>query len=147
MAMKRIEEAVASGTRQHKACEVVGISERTVRRWSQESNDLVDKRAQAARQSQHPQALTEQEKQVMVQVCNSTEFTSLPPSQIVPRLAYKSSFYRLLKACGQQHRTATQEGGCPASLGGHISQPSLELGHHVPAQHGAGTVPAPAHGA
>ena len=43
MAMKRIEEAVASGTRQHKACEVVGISERTVHRWSQESNDLVDK--------------------------------------------------------------------------------------------------------
>lgn len=110
MAMKLIEEAVTSGARQHKACEVVGISVRTVRRWSQEGNDLADKRAQAARQRQHPQALTEQEKQAMVQVCNSAEFASLPPSQIVPRLADRgqylaseSSFYRVLKAYGQQH--------------------------------------------
>lgn len=110
MAMKLIEEAVTSGARQHKACEVVGISARTVRRWSQEGNNLVDKRAQAARQREHPQALTEQEKQAMVQVCNSAEFASLPPSQIVPRLADRgqylaseSSFYRVLKACGQQH--------------------------------------------
>jgi transposase InsO family protein len=43
-------------------------------------------------------------------VCHSKEFASLPPSQIVPRLAdqgryiaSESSFYRVLRAEGQQH--------------------------------------------
>ena len=48
----------------------------------------------------------------MLEVCNSTEFASLPPSQIVPKLAdqgrylaSESSFYRILRAEGQQqHR-------------------------------------------
>ena len=43
-------------------------------------------------------------------ICNSAEFASLPPSQIVPKLADQghylasdSSFYRILRAQGQQH--------------------------------------------
>ncbi len=47
----------------------------------------------------------------MLDVCNSQEFASLPPSQIVPRLAdqgrylaSESSFYRILRAADQQHR-------------------------------------------
>ena len=46
----------------------------------------------------------------VLEVCNSKEFASLPPSQIVPKLAdqgrylaSESSFYRILRADGQQH--------------------------------------------
>ena len=68
-------------------------------------------RGQAARESIHPQALTPEEKQAIVQVCNTPEHASLPPSQILPRLAAQgrylaseSSFYRVLKEHGQINR-------------------------------------------
>ena len=111
MAIQLITEAVGAGARRHKACAVLGLSCRTLRRWSQPSHELRDQRGQAARERVHPQALTPQEKWAIVQVCNSPEHASLPPSQIVPRLADRgqylaseSSFYRVLKACGQAHR-------------------------------------------
>ena len=53
--------------------------------------------------------LSDQERQAVLDVCHSKEFASLPPSQIVPRLAdqgryiaSESSFYRVLRAEGQQ---------------------------------------------
>ena len=111
MAIQLITEAVNAGARRHKACAVLGLSCRTLRRWSQPNHELRDQRGQAARDRVHPQALTPQERLAIVQVCNSPEHASLPPSQIVPKLADRghylaseSSFYRVLKAYGQVHR-------------------------------------------
>lgn len=83
MAIQLITEAVACGARSHKACGVLGISCRTLRRWSEPAHELSDRRGQAARGRIHPQALTPEEKQEIVQVCNTPEHASLPPSQIV----------------------------------------------------------------
>lgn len=54
--------------------------------------------------------LSEAERQAIVDVCNSTRFKSLPPSQIVPILADEGrylgserTFYRVLNEEGQQH--------------------------------------------
>ncbi len=54
--------------------------------------------------------LTEAERQRVLEECNKAENASLPPSQLVPRLADRgvyiaseSSFYRILKAADQQH--------------------------------------------
>ncbi|OSP51604.1 IS3 family transposase, partial [Pseudoruegeria sp. SK021] len=54
--------------------------------------------------------LSADERAAVLDVCNSMEFASLPPSQIVPKLAdqgqylaSESSFYRILRADGQQH--------------------------------------------
>lgn len=54
--------------------------------------------------------LSEVERAQILAVANSEEFASLPPTQIVPRLADRgvfvaseSSFYRVLKAAAQQH--------------------------------------------
>jgi transposase InsO family protein len=108
MAIELIKHAVDAGARLVKACEVLGISERTLQRW-RETEDLQDQRKGAAKHC--PQALSEQEKADMVEVCNTPEYASLPPSQIVPRLADKgiymaseSSFYRVLRAHNQVHR-------------------------------------------
>ncbi|MEZ0374812.1 MAG: DDE-type integrase/transposase/recombinase, partial [Candidatus Sericytochromatia bacterium] len=52
--------------------------------------------------------LAQKERQQVLQVCNAPEYASLPPSQIVPKLAdegiylaSESTFYRVLKAEGQ----------------------------------------------
>lgn len=110
MAIELINEAVSAGARQHKACAVLGISCRTLRRWQATPDDLEDKRGPA--QHHRPQALTEDEKQAILTVCNTPEFARLPPTQIVPQLADRgiylaseSSFYRILKANNQlNHR-------------------------------------------
>ena len=109
MAIILIEEAVDAGARRYKACAVLGISCRTLRRW-QATADLTDKRQQPT-PCAYAHALTPEEKDQILDVCNSAEYQSLPPSQIVPRLADRgiylaseSSFYRVLKAHGQQNR-------------------------------------------
>ncbi len=109
MAITLIDEAVHAGARCHKACEVIGITCRTLRRWRTDDT-LVDRR-QHPTVRQYPHALTDSEKAQILAVCNSAEHQSLPPSQIVPRLADKgiyiaseSSFYRVLKAHGQVNR-------------------------------------------
>ena len=55
--------------------------------------------------------LSDDERDQIVATCNAAEFASLPPSQIVPRLADRgiyiaseSSFYRVLRQRGQNHR-------------------------------------------
>ena len=109
MAMTLIDEAVDSGARQSKACEVLGLTCRTVRRW-RNAESLDDARKGAQRQPcRH--ALTASEKQEILAMCNSPQYQSLPPSQIVPRLADKgvylaseSTFYRVLREHGQANR-------------------------------------------
>lgn len=109
MAITLIHEAVDAGARRHKACAVLGISCRTLRRWHA-AQDLADQR-QRPTQRDYAHALTPEEKAQILTVCNSPEHQSLPPSQIVPKLAdegiyiaSESSFYRVLKAQGQLNR-------------------------------------------
>lgn len=105
-----IEQAVKQGARQNAACQVLGLSVRTIQRWKQEDDVKVDGRTTADRPAP-ANKLTEAEYQAILAVCNETRFQSLPPSQIVPTLldegryiASVSSYYRVLKAEGQQHR-------------------------------------------
>lgn len=108
MATQLIDEAVGAGARQAKACEVLGITCRTLRRWRR-AVDLADHRKGASKTC--PQALSEVDKQRIIAVCNQPEHQSLPPTQIVPRLADRdiylaseSTFYRVLRERDQQHR-------------------------------------------
>lgn len=119
MAITLIDEAVAAGARQHRACAVLGISCRTLRRW-RHAESLADGRKGAKRRCSH--ALSDEEKAKIVEVCNSPEHQSLPPSQIVPRLAdegtwiaSESSFYRVLREQDQIHRRGREEAPRKAS--------------------------------
>jgi hypothetical protein len=85
-AVELIEEAVAAGARQRRACAVLGLSARTVQRWVQEGEVRDDARPTAV----HPtpaHALSEAERAAVLAACHSPEYADLPPSQIVPRLA------------------------------------------------------------
>ena len=104
------EEAVAGGARKAKACSELGVSLRTIQRWTGGEEIEADARTTTVRPSP-ANALTEQERAGILSVCNSSEFASLPPSQIVPRLADRgcylaseSTFYRVLRNADQQHR-------------------------------------------
>ncbi|MFT0531205.1 helix-turn-helix domain-containing protein [Castellaniella hirudinis] len=107
--MTLIDEAVECGARQSKACEVLGLTCRTLRRW-RDAQSLGDGR-KGAQRGPCRHALTASEKQEILAACNSPEYQSLPPSQIVPRLADKgvylgseSTFYRVLREHAQASR-------------------------------------------
>ena len=104
-----INEAVSSGARKIKACPVIGLTLRTFQRWTQEQEVMKDRRKDAVRPLQG-NALTDEERQAVLDVCNSERFKSQPPTQIVPALAdegryltSESTFYRILKDANQQH--------------------------------------------
>lgn len=95
-----IAEACKSGARKHQACDLIGISTRSIERWN--NKGLEDQRKN--REFTPANKLNEKERQEILHVSNTTEFKDLPPSQIVPTLADKgiyiaseSSFYRVLK--------------------------------------------------
>jgi putative transposase len=115
-AVSLITEAVVAGARQFKACDVLQISERTLRRWKKGGVVQPDQRPLVQR-PEPPNKLSEVERKAVLDVCNSKGFATLPPSQIVPKLAdqgqylaSESSFYRILRADGQQqHRGRTKQ--------------------------------------
>lgn len=96
-----VKEAVRMGARQVKACEILGISIRTLERWQKhpEKQDM-----RKGPHSKPANSLTEDEKQAILETANSGRFKDKPPAQIVPILldegrfiASESSFYRILK--------------------------------------------------
>ncbi len=109
MTITLIDEAVASGARVEKACEVIGISARTLERWRKD-DECVDRRA--GPRHPPPHQLTEAEKAKILEVANSPEFRDKSPKQIVPTLADRgeyiaseASFYRVLREADQmKHR-------------------------------------------
>ncbi|RLQ20142.1 IS3 family transposase, partial [Seongchinamella sediminis] len=117
-AVRLIEETVEAGARRATACREMGISVRTLQRWTQEGELRVDGRPGADRP---PPAnkLTQEERQAVLDTVNSEAFRSLPPSQIVPTLAdegryiaSESTFYRILREEGQQqHRGRSRAPG------------------------------------
>ena len=109
-AVELVEHAMAQGARQEKACALLGISARTYQRWTREGGTEPDRRPEAPRPVP-ANRLSETERERILEVCNQSEFASLPPSQIVPMLAdageyvaSESTFYRVLGEAGQLHR-------------------------------------------
>lgn len=102
MILSLIDEAVRAGARVERCCEVVGIDEKTRKRWRRD--DTGDKRRGP---TEVPHALTDEERRRVVETANSAEFRDMSPKQIVPNLADRgvyiaseSTFYRVLRAQG-----------------------------------------------
>ncbi len=103
-----------AGARRFKACEVLEIDIRTLQRWNKalaEEQPLVDQRKAAAATRIPANKLSCEEREAILSVCSQPEFQSLPPSQIVPRLAdngeyiaSESSFYRVLREAHEVNR-------------------------------------------
>ena len=106
-----IDGAMAAGARQAAACAELGLNARTLQRWAGPEGGVRDDRRPSAERPEPASKLNDEECDRIVAICNTPEFASLPPSQIVPRLAdqgiwiaSESSFYRVLRERGQNHR-------------------------------------------
>jgi transposase InsO family protein len=109
MAVELIDEARSNGARLEPACRTLHITSRTYQRWTRGGRLRVDRRPEAVRPPPRNK-LTADERERVLRLCHTRAYASLPPGQIVPRLAdqglyiaSESSFYRILHAAGQQH--------------------------------------------
>jgi transposase InsO family protein len=103
-----IDAGCAAGARRSQACEVLGLSVRTLQRWREGGQLRADRRAQAGARRVPANRLSEHERAQILEVANRPEFADRAPSQIVPALAdqgrylaSESSFYRVLRAANQ----------------------------------------------
>lgn len=125
-----INEAVKSGARLAIACEEAEINKRTYNRWIvsfDAVNEYVDKRTIAIHPTPHNK-LTPEENQEIINIANMPEFSSLPPSQIVPILADRgiyiaseSSFYRVLREFNEQHHRGRSKEPVKRPLSTHVA--------------------------
>ena len=110
--LELVDAAVENGARYKKACNVIGIAASTLRRWRPAGSAVKQDGRPDAIRPIPARRLSDEERKILVDTCNSPEYASLPPSQIVPALADKGIFigseatvYRELKRIGQlSHR-------------------------------------------
>ncbi|ACB34572.1 Integrase catalytic region [Leptothrix cholodnii SP-6] len=107
---REVETAHAKGARLRQACEMVGISVRTLQRWKSAGLERGDGRPGAVR-PQPARALSAAERERIVCVANEPRFADMPPARIVPMLAdegvylaSESTFARVLREQGQNMR-------------------------------------------
>lgn len=106
-AVALVKEAVGRGARAREACREISIALRTVERWVREGSVRADRRPTAARPVP-ANKLSAEERRGVLRVVNEPRFASLPPTQIVPKLAdegrylaSESTLYRLLREADQ----------------------------------------------
>ena len=104
-------EAMAAGARRAAACAELGLHPQTLARWHDPEGGIRPDQRPLAPRPVPANKLGDEERASIVATCALPEFASLPPSQIVPRLAdcgtyiaSESSFYRVLREHGQNHR-------------------------------------------
>lgn len=105
MTLALVDSAQRAGARLHKACEVVGISPRTVQRWRSPEAGEDSRRGPLTPPAS---SLSSAERKRILGVMNSPEFRGLPPHQVVPILADRGEYlaseatiYRVLRAEAQ----------------------------------------------
>ncbi len=108
MKVRDIEVAQRAGARLDAACQVAGITLRTLQRWKREDGLVRGDLRPATLRPRPVHALTEAERHAVLQVANEARFADLPPARIVPMLAdegvylaSESTFHRLLREAGQ----------------------------------------------
>ena len=117
-AVMLIDEAVASGASLAKACDELGIKERTYYRWirlKKETGSYDDLRPNAERKAP-ANKLSAEERQAVMKTVNKPEYASMPPCELVPALAdegiyigSESTIYRILREEKMQNHRGRSE--------------------------------------
>lgn len=96
-----VQEAVDAGATRTASCQILELSVRTLERWNKKP-EQGDQRTGPVTQAPH--SLTEEEKKMVIEICNSVPYQDLCPWKIVAKLAdsgrylaSESSIYRILK--------------------------------------------------
>lgn len=105
-AIMLIDEAVVFGASRKKACERLGINERTYYRWKQRKSDTgsYEDGRPGADHSEPVNKIPKETRKRIIDICNRPEYASMAPCEIVPALAdqglyiaSESTFYRVLR--------------------------------------------------
>ena len=101
MIMTLIDEAVMSGARLSRSCEIMELAPRTLQRWRDQGKQGFDRRFGPKTPPRNKLSAAERRK--VLEAANLPEHRDLSPKQIVPRLAdegvyiaSESTFYRVL---------------------------------------------------
>jgi len=101
MILGLIDEAVAGGARQSKACELIGMEARTLQRWRAQG---IGEDGRAGPKRSPENKFSAQERARVLEVATAPEYRDLSPKQIVPQLAdqgeyigSESTIYRILR--------------------------------------------------
>jgi putative transposase len=132
-AIELIEEASRNGAREFKACEVLNISHRTLFRWRSDLTPNEDQRPHAVHPTPHNK-LSAEERNEVINIANSPQFKSLPPSQIVPTLAdegiylaSESTMYKILKEHNLQYHRGKTKKPCKRAISTHSANGSNQV--------------------
>lgn len=113
-----IDEAVSNGASCQKACERLGLTERTYYRWKRRKvkTDSYEDGRPNADHSNPRNKLSAEARHQIIEVCNRPEYASKAPCEIVPDLADKgtyiaseSTFYRVLREEKMQNHRGRSE--------------------------------------
>ncbi|WP_052607182.1 IS3 family transposase [Acidithrix ferrooxidans] len=128
-----MEEAHNGGARLRLAVKELGLSLRSFQRWKAEGDNTHDKRPFATR-AKPSFALDESERQEILDTMHKEEFSSLPPSQVVPALADKgiylgseSTFYRILRDHKQNNHRGRAKTAVKRDIPSHLANAPLEI--------------------
>jgi putative transposase len=120
-AVELIQEARRQGARLQPACHELGLDVSTYQRWTRGEAIKPDGRPGAMRPVP-ANKLSAEERAAVLALCHEAPYASLPPGQIVPRLAdegqyvaSESSFYRILRAAEEQHHCGRARAPRPAA--------------------------------
>jgi len=101
-----VNEACENGARQTKACEMIGITDRTLQNWRRKG--VSDKRKGAVKKV--CRKLAEEEREAIIKICNNERFRDMNPHEIVAILAQEgiymaseSTMYRILRSVNMIH--------------------------------------------
>jgi len=110
-AIELVEQAVNAGARRAAACAILGISLRTLQRWDTDGGTQDHRHGPTGGPAN---ALSQEERALVVSIASSPQHRDLPPSQIVPKLAdagiyvaSEASFYRILRDKKLLHHRGT----------------------------------------
>lgn len=111
--LELVDDAEEAGARLAKACEILGLSARTVQRWRQ-APEAGDQRRGPC--SEPANKLSEHERRKVLETLHEPRFRDLPPEQLVAALADEdtylcspSTMYRYLRMEGEMtHRDSTR---------------------------------------
>lgn len=84
-----IDEAVTSGASCKKACERLGITERTFYRWKKRKTTVgsYEDGRPAANHSEPANKIPAEIRRKIISICNKPEYASMAPCEIIPALA------------------------------------------------------------
>ena len=133
LAVELIDEAHSAGARLRLAVKELGLSLRSYQRWKAEGSDTHDKRPFVIK-TKPSFALDESERQEILDTLHKEEYSSLPPSQVVPALADKgiylgseSTFYRILRDNKQNNHRGRAKKQTKRGTPSHLATCPLEV--------------------